>query len=89
MSAPHLVIGAATTAVGGLIVVADTVTSDPTLAQGGIVGVMAAVVLYFIKRGDSREEKANAEARSQVQRLEQRIRELELALETERTRHNK
>ena len=89
MSAPHVVVAAGTAAVAGLVVAADTVTSDPTLAQGGIVGVLAAVVLYFIKRGDAREDKANTEARTHAQRLELRIHELELALETERQRRHR
>lgn len=72
-----ITIGSVAAAVAGFI--ADNPT-DPTWTQGGVAAALFAVVLYFIKRGDAREEAARQSAAAREAALEKKIESLETQL---------
>lgn len=58
------------------VLIADNIT-DPTWQQGGVAAALFAVVLYFLKRGDSREDAYRAAAVLREAALQARIDRLE------------
>jgi len=67
-------------AAGSFVALVAENVSDPTWAQGGVAAALFAVVLYFLKRGDAREDAYRAAASAREQALQHRIDQLEAQL---------
>jgi len=67
---------------GTLVALFAENVSDPTWAQGGVAAALFAVVLYFLKRGDAREDAYRKDATEREQALHARIEQLENQITT-------
>ena len=67
---------------GSLVALFADNVSDPTWAQGGVAAALFAVVLYFLKRGDAREDAYRQAATDRENALHARIEQLETQLTT-------
>lgn len=62
---------------GSVAMLAIDNASDPTWQQGGVAAALFGVVLYFLKRGDAREDAYRAAAAADRAILQARIDQLE------------